>query len=85
MEFLRTADLATIGMTVKDVDVTMDYAGSFDKGEVIDHLVENENFRVQGSFDDASRTIVENDAMVGRNCLTYMETVDGICTRKKDL
>ena len=85
MEFLRTADLATIGMIVKDVDVTMDYAGSFDKGEVIDHLVENEHFRVQGSFDDATRTIVDNDARVGRYCLTYMETVDSICTRKKDL
>ena len=78
MDFLRTADLATIGMTVKDIDVTMDYAGSFDKEEVIQHLVANEDFRVQGSSDDASRTIVDNDARVGRNCLTYMEKIDGI-------
>ena len=83
MEFLRTADLGTIGMVVKDIDVTMDYAGSFDKEEVIEHLVANENFRMQGEKDNATRTIVDNDSNVGRNCLTYMETVGGICTRKK--
>ena len=83
MEFLRTADLATIGMVVKDIDVTMDYAGSFDKAEVIEHLLANEGFRIQGDKSNAFRTIVDNDARVGRNCLTYMETTDGISTRKK--
>ena len=48
INFLRTADLATIGMVVKDIDVTMDYAGSFDKAEVIEHLVNNEHFRLEG-------------------------------------
>ena len=83
MEFLRTADLATIGMVVKDIDVTMDYAGSFDKAEVIEHLVANEGFRMQGDKSNAFRTIVDNDASVGRNCLTYMETTVGVSTRKK--
>ena len=83
MEFLRTADLKTIGMTVKDVDVTMDYAGSFDKKEVIEHLVANEDFRVQNEMSSAPRTIVDNDSTVGRNCLTYMENIDGVSTRKK--
>ena len=78
MDFIRTVDFAPIGMTVKDIDVTMDYAGSFDKEEVIQHLVAEEDFRVQGSGGEASRTIVDNDAMVGRNCLTYMETIEGI-------
>ena len=83
MEFLRTTDLATMGMAVKDFDVTMDYAGSFNKKEIIDHLVSKEDFQVQGGNAKTMRTIVDNDATVGRNCLTYMETANGICMRKK--
>ena len=83
INFLRTADLATIGMVVKDFDVTMDYAGSFDKAEVIDHLVTKLGFSVQGQKCNTLQTIVDNDASVGRNCLTYMETTGDIFTRKK--
>ena len=83
MEFLRTTDLATMGMVVKDFDVTMDYAGSFNKKEIIDHLVSKEDFQVQGGNAKTMRTIVDNDATVGRNCLTYMEIANGICMRKK--
>ena len=58
MDFIRTADFTSIGMVVKDIDVTIDYAGSFDKGEVIEHLVTSEGFRKQASHVDAPRTIV---------------------------
>ena len=57
MKFLRMADLATIGMVVKDIDVTIDYAGSFDMSEVIKYLTDNEDFRKQGSYLQASRTV----------------------------
>jgi len=83
MDFLRTADFTVIGMRVKDIDVTVDYAGSFDKEEVIEHLVAKKGFRVQGSKENASRTIVDNDAFVGRNCLSYMEEIEGVNTRQK--
>ena len=33
------------GFFLKDVDITMDYAGSFDKYDVIEHLTDSENFR----------------------------------------
>ena len=61
----------------------MDYAGSFDKDEVIQHLTTKKGFRVQGSAKDANRTILDNTDQVGNNCLTYMETVDGLTTRCK--
>ena len=38
---------------------------------------------MQGENDDALRTIVDNDASVGRNFLTYMETIDSVSRRKK--
>ena len=61
----------------------MDYAGSFDKDEVIQHLTTKKGFRVQGSANDANRTILDNTDQVGNNCLTYMETVDGLTARCK--
>ena len=32
---------------------------------------------------DEDRTILDNSDQVGNNCLTYMETVDGLTTRCK--
>ena len=83
MNFIRNAPYSTIGMFIKDIDVTMDYAGSFDKDEVIDHLTANEGFREQGTCEEALRTIINNDSTVGNNCLTYMETIAGITIRQK--
>ena len=83
LEFLRNKSYNSFGFYLKDLDVTMDYAGSFDKEELIHHLVKNEGFREQGEDDTAPRTIVDNDLMVGKNCLTFMETIDGVTTRQK--
>ena len=83
MDFIRNVDYNGIGFFLKDIDVTIDYAGSFDKYEVIDHLTAKEGFREQGTEGDALRTIVNNDSMVGKNCLTFMETIDGLTTRQK--
>ena len=83
MGFLRSAELASISMVIEDIDITMDYAGSFDKAEVIEHLVANEDFRLQRESNSALRTVVDNDFIVSRNCLTYMEAVKGISMRKR--
>ena len=83
MDFIRNAPYNDIDMFIKDIDVTIDYAGSFDKYEVIDHLTNNEGYREEGTCEEAYRVIVNNDAMVGKNCLTYMETIDGFTTRQK--
>ncbi len=83
LAFVRAAEYKNEGLTLKDIDVTMDYAGSFDKEEVSTYLTGHRGFRQADSHDVADRTIVDNDHYVGRNCLTYMETVQGITTRCK--
>ena len=84
MNFVRAGEYNSIGMFLKDFDVTMDFAGSFNKDEVIEYLVKECDFRVQGNENTLSpRTILDNDRFVGRNCLTYMEEVGGFVTRQK--
>lgn len=60
---------------LNDLDMTCDYSGSFDKKAVIGNLLYVEDFRMQGSDDQGSRTVVDNDLTVGANCLTWMEEV----------
>ena len=83
MEFVRTEDYKRLGFFIKDIDITMDYIGSFDKYDLVDHLTKDEGFRQEGDDDVAERVIVDNDKMVGRNCLTFMETIGGFKTRQK--
>ena len=83
MDFIRNADYNSIGMFLKDIDITIDYAESFDKHEIIDHLNASEGFPEEGTgyVGDTLRTIVNNDYSVGMNCLTFMEDIDGFITR----
>ena len=83
LQFLRTKEYVQRGLFLKDIDVTMDYAGSFDREEVIDYMVINHDFRCQGAVEDATKTILDNSDKVGQNCLTYMETINGMSTRSK--
>ena len=80
MKFIRCANYEAIGMVVKAIEVTMYYAGNFNKEEVVVHLVANEGFRA-GTDKRASRMIVDHDEDVGWNCLTFMERIDGMTTR----
>ena len=86
MKFLRNVNYKGYGFFLNDVDITMDYAGSFNKYSCIDHLTSFEDFREQGSMQNGEeypRTVVDNDREVGKNCLTWMENIDGIKNRQK--
>ena len=83
LQFLQTQEYVERGLFLKDIDVTMDYAGSFDREELIDYMVTNHDFRCQGAVEDATKTILDNSDKVGQNCLTYMETINGMSTRSK--
>ena len=83
LQFLRTKEYVQRGLFLKDIDVTMDYAGSFDRDEVIDYMVTNHDFRCQGAVEGATKTILDNSDKVGQNCLTYMKTINGMSTRSK--
>ena len=47
VQFLRTQEYVKRGLFLKDIDITMDYAGSFDREEVIDYMVTNHDFGVR--------------------------------------
>merc|ERR1712030_270865 len=48
MNFLRNGSYKGYGFFLNDVDITIDYAVSFDKCKCIDHLTSVEDFREQG-------------------------------------
>ena len=84
LQFLRTQQYVERGLSLKDINITMDYAGSFDREKVIDYMVTNHDFRCQGAAEDATKTILDNSDKVGQNCLTYMEKINGMFTRSKN-
>jgi hypothetical protein len=54
-----------------DLDVTMDLAGIFNKKEMVQHLIDNFDFRNQNdTYEEGSNVIVDNDKTVGIDCLT---------------
>ena len=83
MKFIRGKDYKRVGFHLKDIDITMDYVGSFDKYELIEYLTREKGFRQEGDGKDADRVIVDNDSKVGRNCSTFMETIGRYTTRQK--
>lgn len=60
---------------VSDIDYTQDFKGSFNKKEIIDHLLTNSNFKLEGdnlnNREYKDHTIINNNKTVGRNCLTF--------------
>ena len=83
MTFLRSKEYLNYGLHLKDIDVTTDYAGSFNRDEVVKSMVNSGGFRCQGEYAAGERTILDNTSSVGNNCLTYMEEVNGVTTRSK--
>ena len=81
LRFLQTQEYVERRLFLKDIDITMEYACSFDREEVIDYMITNHDFRCQGA--DATKTILDNSDKVGQNCLTYMETINDMSTRSK--
>ena len=78
LELLRTEEYKIRNIFIKDIEISVDHAGSFDKEEVLHHLITNEGFRMQEHVD---RTILDNTDQVGNNCRIYMENVYGLTTR----
>ena len=58
---------------INDIDLTQDFSGLNKKEEIVDCLLGNHDFRVQMSFDLATRTILDKDYKIPRNCLTFMK------------
>lgn len=83
LQYLRSEAYTGFGLFLKDIDFTIDLCGSFDKEEVKEYLIQNSGFRMAGSWDEQPRTILDNETKVGRNCLTFMEKINGYQVRLK--
>ena len=82
MTYIRSEHYRSCNLFLKDIDCSIDTAGSFKKSEVVEHMTRN-GFRLAGSEESQPRTIVDNDHKVGKNCLTFMETVGTFNIRAK--
>ena len=81
LSFLQQRKYASLKVQLKDIDFTLDFAGSFDKDEVIQHMLQTSEFRMERDEEvPFGRTIMDNDKYVGRNCLSYMDTSPGGCS-----
>ena len=58
---------------INDIDFTQDFSGLINKEQVIDYLINNCDFRMQGSYDLTTHTILDNDYKISRNCLTFIK------------
>lgn len=80
MQYVRSQKYMEDNIFLKDIDITIDYAGSFEKEEVMTHMINTEGFKLQGTNETGERTILDNSHYVGRNCLVYMDTLASGCT-----
>ena len=74
------------GIYLEDVDFTTDYSGSFNKEEIIDHLL-SIGYKLQNSvettMDESIGTIAYNNYAVGRNCVSFLQSIGGCTIRSK--
>ena len=77
IEILSNAEnlkfLSDNNIFINDIDFTQDFSGLINKEEVITWLLFNRDFRMQGSYDLATHTILDNDFKISRNCLTFIK------------
>ena len=68
-------DLLKNFVYIGDIDFTCYFTGSFNKEEIVNHLREVHNFRLENAENErdcANYTIVNNNKFVSRNCLTFI-------------
>jgi hypothetical protein len=79
------------GIYIHDIDFTRDYKGLFNKQELIQHMEQELGFVMAGTiigtlsedFEEREATIMDNNKMVGRNCLTFLRNTENGTVRYK--
>ena len=66
--------LFTTGYYIYCVDYTHDFSGTMDKEELIEYLLQEEDFVEEGDVFSVEKTnvVLKNDSSVGKNVLTYL-------------
>ena len=79
--------LVAIGYGIYSIDYTRDFSGTLDRQKLVDYLVEEHDFRKQGTFVQAigqdEPTILENTNSVGKHVCTWISTQNGYTMRTK--
>ena len=78
INLIRSGEFAKWGLYLNDFDVTIDLRGSFNKEELIKHMLKQHGWGMakahsKGYFQN--KTILDNSHKVGKNCLTWMVSV----------
>ena len=80
IEIINDPEFAESDIFLEDIDITQDFAGSFDKneieyevqGDIKAHNKKNKEDKYEGGI-----TFLNNSTYVGDNCLTYMANYNG--------
>ena len=64
------------GIYIHDIDFTQDFAGVINKDEVVQYLIENEDYVMEGNTINGNYVIMDNDKLVGKNCLTFLHNTE---------
>ena len=94
INLIRSGVFARHGLFLNDFDVTIDCKGGVRMQDLIKHLIgSNTGFCMEGDKGDdsdceeddrpARKTILNNAHKVGRNCVTWLVQMDGMCVRVK--
>ena len=65
------------GMELDDVDITIDYAGSFKRAEVRDHMLANHGFRMENSNSARRKMTKVADRAIGPDADSTVQDFDG--------
>ena len=64
------------GFYINDIDFTQDFAGVINKKEAIQYLIDNNDYIMEGSNNYGDYRIMDNDKLVGKNCLTIIHNTE---------
>ena len=68
---------------INGIDFTQDFAGVIHKEEVIQYLIDNNDYVMEGSNASGDYVIMDNDKFVGKNCLTFIHNTEHGAVRYK--
>tara|TARA_B110000902_G_scaffold262643_1_gene339923 strand:- start:280 stop:3522 length:3243 start_codon:yes stop_codon:yes gene_type:complete len=77
-DLIRSGEFARWGLYLNDFDVTIDLKGSFNKEELIQHMLKQHGWGMEKTVNKKffkDKTILNNTHKVGKNCLTWMVSV----------
>lgn len=61
---------------VNEIDYTLYFAGIINKEEVIQFIIDDNNYIMEGSNNDGDFIIIDNDKLVDKNCITFIHNIE---------